>query len=78
MQDGISIVVGPNGCGKSNIVDAVRWTLGAQSAKHLRGSAMEDVIFNGSSVRQPVSLAQVNLVFTNPDHNTLPKYSEFS
>ena len=78
VQDGISIVVGPNGCGKSNIVDAVRWTLGAQSAKHLRGSAMEDVIFNGSSVRQPVSLAQVNLVFTNPDHNTLPKYSEFS
>jgi len=77
-QEGISIVVGPNGCGKSNIVDAVRWTLGTQSAKHLRGSAMEDVIFNGSTVRQPVNLAQVNLIFTNPDHNTLSKYSEFS
>jgi chromosome segregation protein len=78
VQDGISVVVGPNGCGKSNIVDAVRWTLGTQSAKHLRGTAMEDVIFNGSSVRQPVNLAQVNLVFTNPEQDTIAKYAEFS
>ncbi|MCP4754189.1 MAG: AAA family ATPase [Proteobacteria bacterium] len=78
VQDGISIVVGPNGCGKSNIVDAIRWTLGEQSAKHLRGSSMEDVIFNGSAVRQPVSLAQVTLVFSNPEHDTVHKYAEFS
>lgn len=78
VQDGISIVVGPNGCGKSNLVDAVRWTLGEQSAKHLRGGSMEDVIFNGSAVRQPVSMAQVTLVFSNPEHDTIQKYAEFS
>ena len=78
IQDGVSVVVGPNGCGKSNIVDAIRWTLGEQSAKHLRGASMEDVIFNGSAVRQPVSMAQVTLVFSNPEHDTIPKYSEFS
>ncbi|MBU2513227.1 chromosome segregation protein SMC [bacterium] len=78
VQNGISIVVGPNGCGKSNIVDAIRWALGEQSAKHLRGTAMEDFIFNGSSVRQPVSMAQVTLVFSNEEHDTLSKYSEFT
>ncbi|MFH2133060.1 MAG: AAA family ATPase, partial [bacterium] len=78
VQDGISIVVGPNGCGKSNLVDAIRWALGEQSAKHLRGSSMEDVIFAGSSVRQSVSMAQVTLVFSNPEHDTIPKYTEFS
>lgn len=78
VQDGISIVVGPNGCGKSNLVDAIRWALGEQSAKHLRGASMEDVIFSGSSARQPVSMAQVTLVFSNPQHDTIPKYSAFS
>lgn len=64
-HDGVSCVVGPNGCGKSNIVDAVKWVLGEQSAKSLRGSEMMDVIFNGSSARKPSSSAEVTLVFDN-------------
>ncbi len=58
-------VVGPNGCGKSNIIDAVRWVLGETSAKHLRGATMQDVLFNGSGDRKPVNRASVELVFDN-------------
>ncbi|MBS3820450.1 MAG: chromosome segregation protein SMC [Planctomycetes bacterium] len=64
---GISCIVGPNGCGKSNIVDAIKWVLGEQSAKSLRGGEMRDVIFNGSTRRKPAGMAQVTLVFDNTD-----------
>lgn len=61
----MTAIVGPNGCGKSNVIDAVRWVLGESSAKNLRGDAMTDVIFNGSAQRKPVSQASVELVFEN-------------
>jgi chromosome segregation protein len=64
-QPGVTAVVGPNGCGKSNISDAIRWVLGEQSAKHLRGDKMEDVIFNGSENRKPQGMAEVTLRLTN-------------
>jgi len=68
---GVTAIVGPNGCGKSNISDAVRWVLGEQSPRLLRGGKMEDVIFQGSTGRRPVNVAEVSLVFDNAD-GTLP------
>ena len=71
LEPGIIAVVGPNGSGKSNISDAVLWVLGERNAKHLRGQAMEDVIFAGSSARKSVGIAEVDLVLDNSD-GTLP------
>lgn len=71
-------VVGPNGCGKSNIIDAVRWVMGESSAKNLRGESMTDVIFNGSSGRKPVGQASIELVFDNSDGSLQGEYAAFS
>lgn len=71
-------VVGPNGCGKSNIIDAVRWVMGESSAKNLRGENMTDVIFNGSSGRKPVGQASIELVFDNSDGTLLGEYAGFT
>ncbi|HEX2494809.1 MAG TPA: chromosome segregation protein SMC, partial [Steroidobacter sp.] len=71
-------VVGPNGCGKSNIIDAVRWVMGEISAKHLRGDSMADVVFNGSSSRKPVGSASVELVFDNSDGQLGGQYAGYS
>ena len=74
-------VVGPNGCGKSNVIDAVRWVMGELSARHLRGDSMADVIFNGSSTRKAIGAASVELVFDNSDGKiggTYANYAEVS
>ena len=68
---GVAAVVGPNGCGKSNLSDAISWVLGEQSAKILRGSRMEDVIFAGTRDRKPVGLAAVTMTLVDPDGRTV-------
>jgi chromosome segregation protein len=71
-------VVGPNGCGKSNIIDAVRWVMGESSAKNLRGESMSDVIFNGSGGRKPVGQASIELVFDNSDGRIVGEYASYN
>lgn len=75
---GVTAVVGPNGSGKSNVTDAIRWVLGEQSAKSLRGSKMEDVIFAGSDSRKPLNFAEVTLILNNEDEQIAVPYTEIS
>ncbi|UYZ83254.1 chromosome segregation protein SMC [Entomomonas sp. E2T0] len=74
----MTAVVGPNGCGKSNIIDAVRWVMGEGSAKNLRGESMIDVIFNGSNTRKPVTQASIELIFDNSDGTLLGEYASYA
>lgn len=78
LDDDLTAVVGPNGCGKSNVIDAVRWVIGESSARQLRGQSLEDVIFAGSKTRQPVGRAVVELIFDNSDGQFGGSYAGFA
>ena len=78
IENGLTGVVGPNGCGKSNVIDAMIWVLGESSAKHLRGDSMTDVIFSGSNTRKPVGQATVEIIFDNSDHTIAGQYASFN
>lgn len=75
---GITAILGPNGCGKSNVVDAIRWVLGEQSSKNMRASKMEDVIFNGTDTKKPLNLAEVTLLLDNEDGSIPLEFPEIS
>ncbi|RZU44880.1 condensin subunit Smc [Fluviicoccus keumensis] len=74
----LTAIVGPNGCGKSNVIDAVRWVMGESSARYLRGESMADVIFNGSTTRKPVGQASIELIFDNQDGTLAGEYGRYA
>ena len=76
IQEGLTGIVGPNGCGKSNIVEALRWCMGETSAKSMRGSGMEDVIFSGTSSRPPKNIAEVSVFLENSDKDAPLQYND--
>ena len=77
IEDGLTGIVGPNGCGKSNIVEALRWCMGETSAKSMRGSGMEDVIFSGTSNRPSKNISEVALMLDNKDKDSSSQNNEF-
>ena len=76
IEDGLTGIVGPNGCGKSNIVESLRWAMGETSAKSMRGSGMEDVIFNGTSNKASKNIAEVSIVVDNAGHDGPMQYKD--
>ncbi len=78
LSSNLSAIVGPNGCGKSNVIDAIRWVMGETSARHLRGDSMEDVIFNGSAARKPIGTASIELFFDNSDGSIGGEYARYA